>query len=118
MKRVLCLLACLTLPVVADAQAPVFLPSPLPSTCKVQWDHSGLDVQRWEIKLDGVVILASATPTQSGTTWTVTPCPPMAVGTHSLTVAACNVAGCGTSLPYAFRLVVQPVSPTSVRMGD
>lgn len=113
------LLACLFLLVATSAAAQTQLPSPLPSTCKVQWDHSGIDVQRWEIKIDGSLWTAATTPTQSGGTWTVTPCPTLSVGTHTMTVAACNVAGCATSPAFNFRLVVLPLAPTNARMtGD
>lgn len=118
MTQIRLMLACLVLLVAASAAAQTQLPSPLPSTCKVQWDHSGIDVQRWEVRVDGSVWTSAPAPTQSGTVWTVTPCPTLSVGAHTLVVAACNVSGCNVSSPFSFRLVVVPLAPTNARMGD
>lgn len=113
MRRLLLALVLLALPALAAAQTQ--LPFPLPSTCKIQWDHSGANVTSWQVRIDGQLVTTVA-PAQSGTTWTVTPCPSITAGNHTMTVSACNVGGCTASAPYSFTLVVSPNGVTNLRM--
>lgn len=89
------------------AQTPV--PSPVPSTTKIAWQHDGLRVESWKLRVDSVESTISVTH-EPDTSWT-TPFPAMTPGNHTIEVAACNIAGCSWSDPLGVVLVVIPNKP-------
>lgn len=101
----------LVLPVLAHAQTDV---TPGPTT-KLAWDHDGINVDRFELKVDGT--LSATIPfafEQDGTY--ETPFPALTPGVHQLIVAACNIAGCADSDPFLVRVVVVPAKPSNIRI--
>lgn len=92
------------------------------ATTRLAWDHDGVGVTYWQWEFDGnkpIVIEPTklpATDLQAASTgsW-VMAWPALPPGTHTVTVSACNDAGCGTSSPFVFRYVVAPDPPARLR---
>jgi hypothetical protein len=103
-----------------SAQHPV--PSPVPPTYKLTWDHDGINVSQWTVTIDDG-LASGVVPTPMGgacaldgtiCSWQI-PFPALTPGTHTLRVSACNVAGCGVSEPFAVVVVVVPGPPVNLR---
>jgi len=72
-------------------------------------------VSRFELAVDG----AAPTPvtvTMSGADYTA-PLPALTPGTHTLSLTACNVAGCSLPLSISVRVVVIPSPVTNLRVS-
>jgi hypothetical protein len=67
-----------------------------PPAPRVQWDHDGIDVTRFEIVIDTVNITDVGLPTPVGTTYTAA-LPALTDGVHTLVVQACNASACTSS---------------------
>lgn len=112
MKRLLlAALLCLFLPALAHAQTDV-TPG---SNTKLAWDHDGVNVERFEIKVDGQVNSTIPFAFEQDGTYEA-PFPALTPGIHQLIVAACNIAGCADSDPFLVRVVVVPAKPSNLRI--
>lgn len=127
MRRLMLMLACLTVGTVAAAQT-VPLPSPIPSTYYLAFEHDGVGMGsefsgRFELVIDGgapgVIApqFATAVPALAGKpgiqpTTRVILFPPLTPGQHTLIVRACNTLGCEASVPFAV-VLIPAVSPAA-----
>lgn len=102
----------LLLPVLAHAQTDV---TPGPTT-RIYWDHDGVNVERFEVKIDGVVNATIPFAFEQSGTYS-TPFPAITPGVHQLIVSACNTAGCADSDPLMVRVVVVPAKPSNIRIA-
>lgn len=102
------------LPTGAGAQTAV---APNASTV-LQWDHNGINVDRWLLTVDAAapVMVTPTAPATLPVGWSL-PFPSLTPGPHTLTVSACNLAGCGVSDPLVVRVIVVPDKPTTLRIG-
>lgn len=100
-------------PISLEAQTPV--PSPIPANTKLCWDHDGVNLDRFELTVDGGTATNVGKPTPAGVMY-CTPFPALTPGTHVLVVSACNIAGCAASAPFPVSVVVQPAAPNSLRI--
>ena len=95
------------LPAASSAQQVV--PSPPSPTSRVAWQHDGVGVQWFEVRVDGQpearVEPGAAPPDRHHET----PLPLMVPGLRTITVAACNDSGCATSAPLQVRVVSGPI---------
>lgn len=106
--------ATLILPGLAQAQTQV--PSPIPPTTKLAWDHDGINTDRYLIIVDNnSPIIDVGKPTPVGQTYE-TAFPPLTPGQHTLVVCAENIAGRGCSQPFPVSVVVIPSAPASLRI--
>jgi len=99
----------LLLSTVASAQQPVA------GTERLAWNHDGINVTRFELAVDGGAP-APVTVTMAGVDYTA-PLPALTPGTHTLTLAACNIAGCSAPLSISVRVVVIPSPVTNLRVS-
>ena len=113
MKRIFVALA-FALACVPLLNVPAFAQQPVAGTERLAWNHDGINVTRFELAVDAgapsVLVV-----TQTGTEYTA-PLPAMTPGTHTLTLAACNVAGCSLPLAITVRVVVIPSPVTNLRV--
>lgn len=86
--------------------------TPVTKSKGVSWRHSGVDVDRFRIGVDGVYV-----DVEGGVGARSARLPAMTVGTHTLTVEACFDSECAASAPIAVRLVVVE-APTDVTIVD
>ncbi len=103
-------------PTLAAAQSSTtIVPSPTPTTTRLMWDHDGLNVESWKLHLDATE--EPITPTkEAAEAWSI-PFPALTPGEHVLKVSACNIGGCGTSDPFAVKVVVIPAKPSALRVA-
>jgi hypothetical protein len=98
----------LLLSTVASAQTPVA------GTERLAWSHDGVNVSRFELSVDAGPQTALVV-TQTGLDYTA-PLPALTPGTHTLSLTACNVAGCSAPLAIQVRVVVIPAVVTNLRI--
>lgn len=91
------------------AQTPV--PSPPPATLRLAWDHDGINTDLFKVLADGVVVTDNIPSTARAVAF-----PALTPGNHSLTVQACNLAGCSSSAPLLVVVVVMPAPATNLRL--
>lgn len=98
------------------AQTPTPVPSPTPASVRLAWDHDGINVDRFELVIDGgvPVSLGKLSPV-SGQQYE-TPFPALTPGPHAIVVRACNIAGCSASTPFPVSVVVVPTPPGTLRI--
>ena len=87
---------------------------PVAGTERLAWNHDGINVSRFELAVDGGAPVP-VTVTMAGADYTA-PLPAMTPGTHTLSVRACNVAGCSAPLSISVRVVVIPSPVTNLRV--
>jgi hypothetical protein len=107
-------------PLTAQAQ-----PAVVPGTTLLLFDHDGLRVDKWERQIDAEA-WAAVSPVkgaQVGTTtpavfvWSI-PFPAVTPGPHTITLRACNAAGCAASPAFAFTVIAMPSAPANIRIGE
>lgn len=101
------------------ASAQTTVPSPIPSSTRLVWDHDGVNVSSWKLTIDGTdqVVTPSASPADGAQAWSI-PFPALTPGAHTLIVCAVNVAGSGCSdPPFSVKVVVVPSKPTALRIA-
>lgn len=98
----------------ASAQAQV--PSPIPATTRLAFDHDGLNTDRYELVVNAQapVDLGRLAPV-TGQTYEI-PFPALTPGQHTLLVRACNISGCAASPPFPVSVIVQPSAPSPLRI--
>jgi hypothetical protein len=113
LKRLLILALLAPLVVALDAQTQV--PSPVPASTRIAFDHDGQNTDKYLLTVDGVdKDLGKLTPV-NGTTYE-TPFPATTPGAHVLTVCAANIAGRSCSAPFPVSVVATPNAPTTLRL--
>lgn len=113
-RRVLCLLSLLlSLAAPLAAQTPV--PSPIPPTTMLAWDHDGVSVDGFALYVDGVRSDLALPPRQSDGSYRA-PFPALTPGTHTIEIAAYNLAGESTRASLSVRVVVIPSAPSNLRI--
>jgi hypothetical protein len=86
--------------------------TPVTKSKGLSWRHSGVDVDRFRIGVDGVY-----TDVEGGATARSVRLPAMTVGTHTLTLQACFDTECAASAPLMVRLVIVE-APTDIAIVD
>jgi hypothetical protein len=106
--RVAAAAAMLSLPPAALAQTSTVRSPPSPSS-RILWDHDGVNVLWFEVRVDGILVsrIAHERPA-SGDTYS-SPMPLLFPGLHTLVVAACNDQGCAASAPLNITVVSGPI---------
>lgn len=121
MRRYIIALVFLLFAAAAHAQVVV----PPSGNRSIQWDHDGVDVEKFVVLSDNVVVVDNIPTTPCTSCTPVTPglkvfsvaFPALTPGNHTLHVQACNVAGCGVSDPLGIRIVVIPSKPLNFRVA-
>lgn len=93
----------------------------------VRWDHDMVDTDKYVLKSDSVIVTDNIAvtpcdpdcggPITAGLRVFQTPFPALTPGNHTLTVEACNLAGCNASEGLAIRLIVIPSRPLNLRLA-
>lgn len=111
MTRLILAIVVLAIPVLCHAQTDV-TPS---ATTRLTWDHDGVNVDRFELKVDGLVTTTIPFRFELDGSYD-TPFPALTPGVHQIIVSACNITGCAESDPFMVRVVVVPAKPSNVRI--
>jgi hypothetical protein len=99
----------------ASAAAQAQVPSPIPATTRIAFDHDGQNTDRYLLVVDGTAgDLGKLTPA-SGTTYEIA-FPALTPGAHTLAVCAENIAGRACSPPFPVSVIVQPQTPSNLRI--
>ena len=96
----------------AFAQGPV--PSPTPANWFLAWDHNGINVDGFKLFIDGGTGVDLGLPTPQPDGRYQVPFPALTPGTHTLEVAAFNVAGDSGRAVLVIEVVVIPADPTNL----
>jgi hypothetical protein len=111
----LLLVLVLLAPLVVALDAQTQVPSPVPASTRIAFDHDGVNTDRYVLTVDGVDKDLGKLAPVAGTTYE-TPFPSTTPGAHVLTVCAVNVAGRACSSPFPISVVVTPNAPTTLRI--
>lgn len=101
----------------ANVSAQVSLPSPVPTTTRLCWDHDGVNLDGFSIYLDATPKVDAMKPVPVGTTYCI-PFPAMTPGSHSITITAYNVKGeSAKPAPLTLTLIINvPAIPSNIRI--
>ena len=98
----------------AYAQVPV--PSPTPVTTMLAWDHDGVNVTGFRLRLDGGVPSDLGAVVRQADGHYEIRFPALTPGLHVVAISAYNIAGESGAATLSVQLVVIPATPSNLRI--
>jgi hypothetical protein len=108
----------LVLAISVPSFAQTTVPSPIPPTTRIAFDHDGLNTTGYKLKVDtGEPTIVATTPLAGSPGSLTIAFPALTPGVHELTVSAFNADGEAASDIFTVRVTVVPAKPLNLRLA-